>query len=45
MTLGRHIHTAEPKVPALNAFEVKLAIEKLKSHKSPGIEQFTEKVV
>ena len=29
-------HTAEPLVPESNAFEVDLAIEKLKSHKSPG---------
>jgi len=45
MTLGRHIHTEEPQVPELNAFEVKLAIETLKSHKSPGIEQFTDRAV
>jgi hypothetical protein len=30
------IHTAEPLVPEPNALEVELAIEKLKSHKSPG---------
>jgi len=29
------IHTAEPIVPELSACEVELAIEKLKSHKSP----------
>ena len=33
------IHTAEPLVPEPSAFEVELAIEKLKSHKSPGIDQ------
>jgi len=33
------IHTAEPLVPEPGAFEVELAIEKLKSHKSPGIDQ------
>ena len=33
------IHTAEPLVPGPSAFEVELAIEKLKSHKSPGIDQ------
>jgi len=32
------IHTAEPLVPKLSAFEVELPIEKLKSHKSPGID-------
>jgi len=30
------MHTAEPLVPELSAFEVELATEKLKSHKSPG---------
>jgi len=33
------MHAAEPLVPELSAFEVELAIEKLKSHKSPGIDQ------
>ena len=33
------IHTAEPLVPEPSAFEVELAIEKLKSHKSPGFDQ------
>ena len=31
------IHTAEPLVPETSAFEVKMAIEKLKRHRSPGI--------
>jgi len=31
--------TAEPLVPEPSAFEVELAVEKLKSHKSPGIGQ------
>jgi len=31
--------TAEPLVPETNAFEIEVAIEKLKSHKSPGIDQ------
>jgi len=30
------IQTAEPLVPEPSAFEVELAIEKLKSHKSPN---------
>ena len=34
------IHTVEPLVPEPSAFEVELAIEKLKNHKSPGIDQF-----
>jgi hypothetical protein len=33
------IHTAEPLVPEASALEFELAIEKLKSHKSPGIDQ------
>jgi len=33
------IHTAEPIAPEANAFGVELAIEKLKSHKSPGIDE------
>ena len=32
-------HTAEPLVREPSAFEVDLATEKLKSHKSPGIHQ------
>jgi hypothetical protein len=33
------IQAAEPLVPEPSAFEVELAFEKLKSHKSPGIDQ------
>jgi hypothetical protein len=33
------IHTAEPLVPEPSVLEVELAIEKLKSQKSPGIDQ------
>ena len=33
------IHTAEMPVPEPSALEVELAIEKLKSHRSPGIDQ------
>jgi len=33
------IHTAERLVLEPSAFEVELAIEKLKSHKSPGTNQ------
>jgi hypothetical protein len=33
------IHTAEPLVPEPSAFELEMAFEKLKSHKSPGIDQ------
>jgi len=33
------MHTAEPQVPELSAFEVEISTEKLKSYKSPGIDQ------
>jgi hypothetical protein len=33
------IHTVEPLVPEPSAFEVKMANEKLKTHKSPGADQ------
>jgi hypothetical protein len=32
-------------VPEPSAFEVELAIEKLKSHKSPGIDQIPEELI
>jgi hypothetical protein len=33
-----NIHTAEPLVPEPSAFEIEMAIEKLKIHKSPCID-------
>jgi hypothetical protein len=38
MKLGRqkYVRTAKPLVPEPSAFDVELAIEKLKSNKSPG---------
>ena len=39
------LHTAEPLVPEPSAFEVELATEKLKSHKSPGIDQIPAKLI
>jgi hypothetical protein len=33
------IHAAEQLVPEPSAFEVEMAIEKLRSHNSPGINQ------
>ena len=39
------IHTAEPLVPEPSAFEAGLAIEKLKSHKSPGIDQIPAELI
>ena len=38
-------HTAEPLVPEPGAFEVELAIEKLKSHNSPGIDQIPAELI
>jgi len=38
-------HTAEPVVPELSAAELELAIDKVKSHKSPGIDQIPAELV
>ena len=38
-------HTAEPLVPEPSAFELDLAIEKLKSHKSPGTDQIPAELI
>jgi hypothetical protein len=43
--LGRQIHTAVPLVPAPSAFEVEMAIEKLKRHTSPGIDQIPAELI
>ena len=39
------IHTAEQIVPEPSASEVELAIDKLKSHKSPGIDQIPAEMI
>jgi len=39
------IHTAEPLEPEPSASEVELAIDKLKSHKSPGIDQIPAELI
>ena len=39
------IHTVEPLVHEPSAFEVELAIENLKSHKSPGIDQIPAELI
>ena len=39
------IHTAETLVPEPSAFEMGLASDKLKSHKSPGIDQIPAEMI
>jgi hypothetical protein len=39
------IHTVEPLVPEPSALEVEMAIGKLKSHKSPGIDQILAEII
>ena len=39
------IHTAEPLVPEPSAAEVELAIDKQKSHKSPGIDEILTELI
>ena len=38
-------HTTEPLVPEPSASDVELAIEKLKSHKSPGSDQIAAELI
>jgi hypothetical protein len=39
------IHTAEPLVPEPSALKFELTIEKLKTHKSPGIDQILAELI
>jgi hypothetical protein len=39
------IHTAEPLVPEPSVLEVEMATEKLKSYKSPGIDQISVELI
>ena len=39
------IHTVEPLVPQPSAFEVELAIEKLRRQKSPGTDQIPAELI
>ena len=39
------IHTAEPLVPESSANEVELAINKLNSHKSPGMDHIPAELI
>ena len=41
----QEIHIAEPLVPELSVFDVELAIEKLKSHKLPGIDHISAELI
>jgi len=41
----KEIHTTEPIVPEPCSFELEMAIEKLKGHKSPGIDQIPEELI
>jgi len=36
------IHTTEPQLPEASVFEIEIAIEKLKRHKSPSTDQFQQ---
>jgi hypothetical protein len=39
------VHTAETLVPEPSAFEVEMAIGKLRSHKSPGVDQIPAELI
>jgi hypothetical protein len=39
------IHTAEPLVPELSVFEVEMALETLRRHKSPGVDQIPAELI
>jgi hypothetical protein len=39
------MHTTEPLVSGLSAFEIELAIEKLKSYKTPGVDQIPAELI
>jgi hypothetical protein len=39
------IHTAESLVPEPSAFEFEVAVEKLRRHKSPGIDQIPAELI
>jgi len=41
----KEIHSAEPPVPEPSAFAVEMAIGKVKSHKSPGIDQIPAELI
>jgi len=41
----KELHTAESLVPGPSAFEIEMAIEKLKSHKALGIDQIPAELI
>ena len=45
VVMHTEIHTAEPLVPEPSAFETEMATEKLKRHKSPGIDQIPAELI
>jgi hypothetical protein len=45
MMVGRQKYTAEQLIPESSASEVEMANEKLKSHKSPGIDQIPAELI
>ena len=45
MWLSRPVHKAEPLVPEPSAFEFEMDIQKLKRHKSPGIDQIPSEFI
>jgi hypothetical protein len=44
-TVGTEIHAAEQLVSEVSAFEVEMAFEKVKRHKSPGIYQIPAELI
>ena len=45
MTSCRQIHRAEPLVPEASAFETWVAVEKLRRHKSTGVNQIATELI
>ena len=44
-SVKKHVYTVEQVVPEISASETELAIEKLKSHKSPGVDQIPAELI
>jgi hypothetical protein len=39
------VHTAQPLIPDVRSFEVRVAVAKLKKNESPGIDQIPAEVI